>query len=87
MSASPLQRMYTYVYIASYTGTSRRHVPHCCPAGEPAFEEEVRKILDFFTGQRQTLLFSATMPAKIQSFARSALARPPGSLLRSTALV
>ena len=79
--------MYTYVYIASYTGTSRRHVPHCCPAGEPAFEEEVRKILDFFTGQRQTLLFSATMPAKIQSFARSALARPPGSLLRSTALV
>jgi len=44
--------------------------------GEPAFEEEVRKILDFFTGQRQTLLFSATMPAKIQSFARSALVQP-----------
>jgi len=27
-------------------------------------------------GQRQTLLFSATMPKKIQNFARSALVKP-----------
>ena len=32
--------------------------------------------MDYFTKQRQTLLFSATMPNKIQNFARSALVRP-----------
>eukprot|EP01016_Furgasonia_blochmanni_P014230 TRINITY_DN1740_c0_g1_i3.p1 TRINITY_DN1740_c0_g1~~TRINITY_DN1740_c0_g1_i3.p1 ORF type:complete len:523 (+),score=121.63 TRINITY_DN1740_c0_g1_i3:330-1898(+) len=43
-----------------------------------AFEEEIRNILDHFTGQsqRQTLLFSATMPRKIQDFAKSALVKP-----------
>lgn len=40
------------------------------------FEEDVRTIFSFFTGQRQTLLFSATMPKKIQNFARSALVCP-----------
>eukprot|EP00172_Hildenbrandia_rubra_P004353 Plantae.Rhodophyta-Hildenbrandia_rubra.ctg8617.p2 GENE.Plantae.Rhodophyta-Hildenbrandia_rubra.ctg8617~~Plantae.Rhodophyta-Hildenbrandia_rubra.ctg8617.p2 ORF type:complete len:625 (-),score=123.52 Plantae.Rhodophyta-Hildenbrandia_rubra.ctg8617:395-2269(-) len=40
------------------------------------FEEDVRAILDFFKAQRQTLMFSATMPAKIQSFAASALVKP-----------
>mmetsp|Transcript_21135 Transcript_21135/g.59470 ORF Transcript_21135/g.59470 Transcript_21135/m.59470 type:complete len:941 (-) Transcript_21135:48-2870(-) len=40
------------------------------------FEEEIRNIMNFFTSQRQTLLFSATMPRKIQNFARSALVKP-----------
>lgn len=40
------------------------------------FEEDVRNILSFFKAQRQTLLFSATMPKKIQNFAKSALVRP-----------
>ncbi|XP_071453867.1 ATP-dependent RNA helicase abstrakt [Hetaerina americana] len=40
------------------------------------FEEDVRTIFSFFCGQRQTLLFSATMPKKIQNFARSALVKP-----------
>jgi ATP-dependent RNA helicase DDX41 len=40
------------------------------------FEEEMREIMNFFTGQRQTLLFSATMPKKIQDFAKSALVEP-----------
>ncbi|XP_011300941.1 ATP-dependent RNA helicase abstrakt, partial [Fopius arisanus] len=40
------------------------------------FEEDVRTIFSFFRGQRQTLLFSATMPKKIQNFARSALVKP-----------
>lgn len=40
------------------------------------FTDDVRTILSFFEGQRQTLLFSATMPAKIQNFARTALVRP-----------
>uniref|UniRef100_T1IMH1 RNA helicase n=1 Tax=Strigamia maritima TaxID=126957 RepID=T1IMH1_STRMM len=40
------------------------------------FEDDVRTIFSFFKGQRQTLLFSATMPKKIQNFARSALVRP-----------
>lgn len=39
------------------------------------FEEELRTIFSFFKDQRQTLLFSATMPRKIQKFARSALVR------------
>ncbi len=30
------------------------------------FEDDIREVFDHFTGQRQTLLFSATMPKKIQ---------------------
>ena len=44
--------------------------------GDANFEEEVRNTMSFFTEQRQTLLFSATMPNKIQTFAKSALVRP-----------
>ena len=40
------------------------------------FEEDVRTIFSYFKAQRQTLLFSATMPKKIQNFARSALVKP-----------
>lgn len=40
------------------------------------FEDDVRTIFSYFKGQRQTLLFSATMPKKIQNFARSALVQP-----------
>ncbi|UJR15219.1 hypothetical protein I4U23_002178 [Adineta vaga] len=40
------------------------------------FEEEVRNIMSHFKAQRQTLLFSATMPKKIQNFAKSALVKP-----------
>ncbi|RHZ79012.1 hypothetical protein Glove_152g30 [Diversispora epigaea] len=40
------------------------------------FEEDVRNIMSYFTNQRQTLLYSATMPKKIQDFARSALVKP-----------
>ncbi|OMJ26579.1 DEAD-box ATP-dependent RNA helicase 35 [Smittium culicis] len=40
------------------------------------FEDDVRNILSFFKHQRQTLLFSATMPTKIQEFAQSALVKP-----------
>lgn len=40
------------------------------------FEEDVRKIFSYFKSQRQTLLFSATMPLKIQNFAKSALVHP-----------
>lgn len=40
------------------------------------FEEDVRTIFSYFKGQRQTLLFSATMPKKIQNFAKSALVQP-----------
>eukprot|EP00928_Gymnodinium_smaydae_P061390 TRINITY_DN45478_c0_g1_i1.p1 TRINITY_DN45478_c0_g1~~TRINITY_DN45478_c0_g1_i1.p1 ORF type:complete len:680 (+),score=197.48 TRINITY_DN45478_c0_g1_i1:104-2041(+) len=40
------------------------------------FEEEIRNTLDHFRGQRQTLLFSATMPKKIQDFAKTALVDP-----------
>ncbi|CAK5279507.1 unnamed protein product [Mycena citricolor] len=40
------------------------------------FEDDVRNIMSFFRGQRQTLLFSATMPRKIQDFAQESLVRP-----------
>ncbi|KAM0938570.1 putative RNA helicase transcription factor interactor and regulator CCHC(Zn) family [Dioscorea sansibarensis] len=40
------------------------------------FEDDIREIFDHFKDQRQTLLFSATMPKKIQNFARSALVKP-----------
>ncbi|CAG8540295.1 5040_t:CDS:10, partial [Acaulospora morrowiae] len=40
------------------------------------FEDDVRTIMSYFTNQRQTLLYSATMPKKIQDFARSALVKP-----------
>ncbi|KAI0653202.1 DEAD-domain-containing protein [Cubamyces menziesii] len=40
------------------------------------FEEDVRNIMSFFKRQRQTLLFSATMPRKIQDFAQQSLVKP-----------
>lgn len=40
------------------------------------FEEDIRAVFDFFKYQRQTALFSATMPKKIQEFALSALVQP-----------
>ncbi|KAJ1739360.1 hypothetical protein LPJ68_004760 [Coemansia sp. RSA 1086] len=40
------------------------------------FEDEVRNILSYFKHQRQTVLFSATMPKKIQDFAQSSLVKP-----------
>ena len=40
------------------------------------FEEDVRTIFSYFKHQRQTLLYSATMPMKIQDFAKSALVKP-----------
>ncbi|KAK3013195.1 hypothetical protein RJ639_010383 [Escallonia herrerae] len=40
------------------------------------FEDDIREVFDHFKSQRQTLLFSATMPTKIQNFARSALVKP-----------
>lgn len=40
------------------------------------FEEDIRTVFSFFKAQRQTLMFSATMPTKIQAFASSALVMP-----------
>jgi ATP-dependent RNA helicase DDX41 len=39
------------------------------------FEEELKAIFSFFKAQRQSLLFSATMPKKIQNFAKNALVK------------
>ncbi|KAK1373729.1 RNA helicase [Heracleum sosnowskyi] len=40
------------------------------------FEDEIRDVINHFKDQRQTVLFSATMPTKIKNFARSALVKP-----------
>ncbi|UKJ90292.2 helicase [Theileria orientalis] len=40
------------------------------------FEEEIGNVFNHLSGQRQTLLFSATMPKKLQEFARSSLVMP-----------
>jgi ATP-dependent RNA helicase DDX41 len=40
------------------------------------FDEEIKNIFTYFKAQRQTVIFSATMPKKIQDFAREALVKP-----------
>lgn len=40
------------------------------------FEDDVRTIMGFFRQQRQTLLYSATMPQKIRTFAEESLIEP-----------
>jgi ATP-dependent RNA helicase DDX41 len=40
------------------------------------FDEEVHNIVNKFKRQRQTILFSATMPQKFQEFARNTLVQP-----------
>lgn len=40
------------------------------------FDEEIKTTFSHFTRQRQTLLFSATMPQKVQDFARESLVKP-----------
>ena len=40
------------------------------------FDDDISNVVDFFKTQRQTLLFSATMPKKIQDFAKKALVKP-----------
>jgi ATP-dependent RNA helicase DDX41 len=43
---------------------------------ESSFEEDLREVLDYFRAQRQMVLFSATMPKKIQEFAMQSLVKP-----------
>jgi len=40
------------------------------------FDEDVHGIVSFFKRQRQTVIFSATMPQRVQFFARGSLVRP-----------
>eukprot|EP00240_Pyramimonas_obovata_P000416 CAMPEP_0118924548 /NCGR_PEP_ID=MMETSP1169-20130426/2636_1 /TAXON_ID=36882 /ORGANISM="Pyramimonas obovata, Strain CCMP722" /LENGTH=561 /DNA_ID=CAMNT_0006865675 /DNA_START=384 /DNA_END=2065 /DNA_ORIENTATION=+ len=40
------------------------------------FEDDIREVFGHFKSQRQTLLFSATMPMKIRKFAETALVDP-----------
>ncbi|KAJ1976325.1 hypothetical protein H4R35_002748 [Dimargaris xerosporica] len=40
------------------------------------FEDDLRNIVSYFNHQRQTVLYSATMPKKIQEFAQTALVKP-----------
>ena len=40
------------------------------------FEDEIQEIFSYFKTQRQTILFSATMPFKIKKFAESNLVNP-----------
>ncbi|CAL8988594.1 unnamed protein product [Prunus brigantina] len=43
---------------------------------DSGFEDDIRHVFDHFKSQRQTLLFSATMPTKVLNFAKSALVKP-----------
>lgn len=40
------------------------------------FAEDIKKVMDYFKGQRQTVLFSATMPDSIKTFGETALVQP-----------
>ena len=55
-------------------------IPSCAPQADRmldlGFDEEVQAIVSHFRQQRQTLLFSATMPQKFQDFARDVLVKP-----------
>lgn len=44
--------------------------------GDEAFEEEIKDVVSQMSHQRQTVLFSATMPEKVHEFARTALVDP-----------
>ncbi|CAN0901298.1 DEAD-box ATP-dependent RNA helicase 35 [Linum grandiflorum] len=43
---------------------------------DSGFEDDVRFVFDHFKAQRQTVLFSATMPARVQHFAKTSLVKP-----------
>ena len=43
---------------------------------DQGFEDDVRNVMSYFKHQRQTLLFSATMPIKIRDFAQQSLIKP-----------
>ncbi|KAL6570022.1 DEAD-box ATP-dependent RNA helicase 35 [Orobanche minor] len=43
---------------------------------DSGFEDNIREVINYFRDQRQTILFSATMPKKIRDFATSALVKP-----------
>lgn len=43
---------------------------------DTGFEDDLREIISYFKGERQTVMFSATMPDKIRAFAASALVNP-----------
>jgi hypothetical protein len=43
---------------------------------DTGFEEDLREVISYFKGERQTVMFSATMPDKIRAFAASALVNP-----------
>lgn len=45
-------------------------------ASHQGFEEEIREIMSYLKGQRQMVMFSATMPSQIRTFAESALNDP-----------
>ena len=47
-----------------------------CLQVDTGFEEDLREIISYFKAQRQTVMFSATMPDKIRAFAASALVQP-----------
>ena len=47
-----------------------------CHSRSRSFDEEIRNIFSYFRAQRQTVIFSATMPKKIQDFARATLVAP-----------
>jgi len=48
------------------------------------FEEDMRTIFSYFKGQRQTILFSATMPVKIKNFALRTLIDPVTVIVGAT---
>ena len=71
----PLLATY-YLLRTTHDSPPATHHPLLTTRYLPPATYQVRNVMDYFTKQRQTLLFSATMPNKIQNFARSALVRP-----------
>jgi len=43
---------------------------------DTGFEEDIKGIFSFFERQRQTLIFSATMPKRVEDFSMQSLTLP-----------
>jgi hypothetical protein len=63
------------LFLHARTGTSAHMHTHA-RAHHANAPPQMRDILSFFKYQRQTLMFSATMPQKVKTFAESALVDP-----------
>lgn len=75
-TAGPSSYCYLLGYMVIMIDDATIHFCLVMPPSCIVWPLQMRDILSYFKSQRQTLMFSATMPAKIKTFAESALVDP-----------